>query len=697
MAVHKAFLVHEQQRRLRLSARAGDEHLADDRGLGASLPMPWLCWCWTCRSPASRRTSCTRSCTNGHTVAIPAHFAQLVRACGLGINSIFSNRLKPPRVPVRFSGTAERGSEMAQDRSDLLLPVETPDTSRPGDWAHDEGQTSPRPPERRVPAAVLALVGAITVGGLLLRLPSFNDSLMGDEISTFYIVHGHSIGRVMQLIHSNQETTPPLYFLVAWATKGLLGNEVQSIRLVSLVTGTAAIPLTFLLGIWTVGRRAALVGATCVALAPFMIYFSSEARPYMLVLFLALLSTLALLRAIDTGRVGWWVAYAVCTCAVAYTHYTVVFLLVAQLAWALWTQPKALKALLLANTAAAVAYLPWLGGLREDLRAPNFITTFVPVNLSSVSNIAENWWIGHPVILIRLLPGNLVVALAEAGLALGIVGRLLQLRGNPIGRLRGNPMGRSRVPLVFVLAIAPPLLIALYSWTRADVLGGGNQISSWPGLALAIGWLVTSPPKPLRFAAVTLTVGAFAVGGFAMLYATNQRTDIGAAVAFMNRPEFAGVPIVSSPYFNNPISELDVALAVSGDPTYVPGNADRVIPPTEKVDHPVIRLTGPALADQLVPLDGPRPQPASKLPTATPQVVARKALSLAHRHMILLVSPNGPTPTVLKYFPHSAISQFFKDLPAGSRVIEHRTYPGLSGLLPESVFVITVPGPTGGS
>ena len=75
-----------------------------------------------------------------------------------------------------------------------------------------------------LPGLFVVLVGLVTLGGLLLRLPSFHDSMSGDEISTYYIVNGHSLGRVLQLVHSNQETTPPLFFVLAWATKGLLGN-----------------------------------------------------------------------------------------------------------------------------------------------------------------------------------------------------------------------------------------------------------------------------------------------------------------------------------------------------------------------------------------------------------------------------------------------------------------------------------------
>ena len=304
--------------------------------------------------------------------------------------------------------------------TDLLgVPVTQPGPRAPS-VAQGSGSRLPRSvtggiDEGAHPGLVVALLSAVTVAGLLLRLPSFRDSLNGDEVSTYFIVVGHSLGGVLLLVHSNQETTPPLYFVLAWFTKGLLGNQAQSIRLVSLVAGTAAIPLTFLLGRLTVGRRAGLVGATCVALSPYMIFYSTQARPYMLVLFLALLSTLALLRAIDTGRVTWWVAYAACSCAAAYTHYTVVFILIVQLVWALWTRPQARRALVVANVAVGVAYLPWLGGLREDLRAPNFIGALTPVNPATIRDINENFWIGHPITPIGSLPGTFTVTLAGAG------------------------------------------------------------------------------------------------------------------------------------------------------------------------------------------------------------------------------------------------------------------------------------------
>jgi mannosyltransferase len=533
-----------------------------------------------------------------------------------------------------------------------------------------------------LPRLYLGLLAAITLVGLLLRLPSFNSSIAGDEISTYYIVAGHSLGRVLSLVYSRQETTPPLYFILAWATKGWLGNTVQSIRLVSLVTGIASIPLTFLLGLWTVGRRAALVAATCMACSPYMIYFSTEARTYMLVLFLALVSSICLLRALDTSRPLWWVGYAASTCAAAYSHYTAAFFLVAQLAWAFWTHPAARRALIISNAAAIVAYLPWIGGFRADLNSPNLIPPILaPFNFHTISRILEDFWIGHPTLSADVVPGNLAVTLAAVGLALGALGLVLNRRGKP-----APWQVSSRMVLILVLAVVPAVIMVLYSWLRVDVLGGGNMIASWPAMALAIGALVTAPAKPLRLTAVTLTVGAFAIGGADMLKSSSQPGNINAAAAFIDRTGRTG-PIVSVPFFQNPLTELDVALAGTPSYTYTPGDTeDKARPASRNDPHPVIRLDAPPLSEQLPHYAGPDPNPVFLgLPMTSPNVVARQAASLA-RNGTMFVVTYGLSPS-LNIKVSTALSskssirnsqllrQFFEALPPRFHVVEHVTFP----------------------
>jgi uncharacterized membrane protein len=192
--------------------------------------------------------------------------------------------------------------------------------------------------------------------GLAVRLPWFDDALYGDEVQAFWDVSGRSLGDTLHLLAGNStELSPPLFFVFAWVSDHLFGASAESLRIVSLAAGLATIPLTYLLGRRTVGVRAGLLGAAFVAVSPFMIFYSSQARPYALMVMLCLVSTLALLRAVRDGGRSWWLLYAATSCAAMYTHYTSVFPLAVQLGWALVTQPGARRCRRWSSTAARPA------------------------------------------------------------------------------------------------------------------------------------------------------------------------------------------------------------------------------------------------------------------------------------------------------------------------------------------------------
>ena len=210
----------------------------------------------------------------------------------------------------------------------------------------------------------------------------------------------------------------------------------------------------------------------------------------------------------------------------------------------------------------------------------------------------------------------------------------------------------------------------LYSALRSDVFGGPFLIGDWPGLALAIGALVTSPAKPLlRSVAVIVTLGVYAVGGVLMLGSAAQRPNINALVAYIDRTGTSGDPIVASTLFAGPLSEVDVALADNG----------------QSQDYPVLRLGSPSLAEQLAPLSGPHPQPALFQPVATPQAVAASAVALARHRTIFLISFS----TAL--YPNDAATEsraFLQDLPARYHVVTRLTYSAFSGSFLEKLYVI---------
>lgn len=531
------------------------------------------------------------------------------------------------------------------------------DTIVIGDRRRGRGTRAVRDRLQRSPSTlVVVLVAAITAAGVLLRLPSFGDSLFGDELSTYYIVTSHGLGRIVYLLQGHSvDLNPPLFFLLAWVAERF-GDGAQTLRLVSLLAGTAAIPLTYLLGVWTVGRRAALVGAALIALSPFLIFYSTEARAYALLLLLVLVCTLCLLRALDTGRLCWWAAYGFGSCAAMYTHYIAVFFLATLFVWAFVTAPRARPALLAVNLAAAIGYLPWLPTLIKDTRSPgNLVISFLePFSAHLVARSLARWSIGHPFLPVTKLPGHAALAVVLVGLAAALLGGALRaFRGSDEHRFTGLSPG---AVLVVVLLVAPPAEIALYSLVGHSVWEPRNLIAGWPALALAVGALVTSARGLLRVATVGMVILAYAIGAAKMLESSNQRPDYGSAVSFIDRVGPSGAPVIDVPGPTpGPLTELDAAFAQAGQ--------------SARERHPVLRLGLPSLHALL------RAPPYARVsPTAPPAVISH-AVQLA-RSQTLFVVALGQNSALLR--------TLLKPLPSPFHEVETRRFAGLA---PVSLYV----------
>jgi hypothetical protein len=507
--------------------------------------------------------------------------------------------------------------------------------------------------ERKLPHRLpFVLVAAIAVIGLLLRIPSFDGSLFEDELATYFIVTGHSLGSVLDLVRSDQEVTPPLFFILAWLAKGF-GDPTQGLKLISLIAGVAAIPLTYLLGLWTVGRRAGLVAAGLVALSPFLIFYSTEARAYELMLLMGLLSTLSLLRALHTGRARWWIGYGASSCAAIYTHYAVVFLLMAQFAWALWARRDAWRPLIAANVGAAIAYIPWLPGLQEDRSAPtNLLNLLHPFSLHTVGSDLQTWAIGTANLPVGSVPGDIARTLAVAGGAVGIAGLFVTLAR---AEREGSRLS-DRAVLVVVLALASPVGAALYSLFGSTVFIPNNLIPSWPGLAVAVAALLTSGPGLMRVAAVALTLAASAIGAAELLDPDNQRPDYEGAATFIDRVGRPGDPVVEVPNSANPLTPLEVALAGSG--RWTPS------------DHHVFRLGSPTFGSQLrarargLPLLAPLPVPTAKM-------IAGQAASRARGGDLFVVVPSDS-------LVRAEVGAVLRRLRRRFHQVATRTFPGFT-------------------
>ncbi len=323
------------------------------------------------------------------------------------------------------------------------------------------------------------------------------------------------------------EITPPLYFVAAWVTTHL-GHSVLWLRLPSLIAGELSIPVMYLLGVRTVGRRAALVATALTTLSPFMIYYSTEARAYGVMMLLVMGSTLAMLLALDTRRPAWWVLYAVCSCGAVYTHVTSVFVLAAQFLWLCWARPEARRAAVIANLGAVAGLAPWTAGFYRDYTSPTLtiLSLLSPFSLHAIPSIVGHWAIGYPYANydagVAHLPGPVALGL----LALGTIAALLGLGARalrPADRVRGR-LSR-RMVLVAILLLATPVAEAVISTFSSHIFGVRNLAASWPGLALAFAAVLIACGRRLRWLAVSLALAGFAIGAVLMLSPTYSRPD----------------------------------------------------------------------------------------------------------------------------------------------------------------------------
>jgi hypothetical protein len=499
-------------------------------------------------------------------------------------------------------------------------------TSRPSKWA--------------------LIVAAATVVGFALRVTLVDQSLLGDELASYWVVTRHSgLGGVLDVVHSDAEITPPLYFLLAKLTTQIDATPAM-MRLPSLLAGTASIPLTYLVGRRTVGAVAGAVAALLVAASPFMVYYSTEARGYGLMMFLLLLSTAALLRALDSGAIGWWVLYAGASCAAMYTHYTAAFVLAAQALWALWANPEARRAVIFANLGAALAFLPWLSGTVADFNSPTtpILSALQPFTPDAIRSSLEHFSIGFPYALVPLhdIPGTAALVLLSAGIVLGIAGLWTAHRGAGPPRLGGRDTRR----LVLLVAMVVGVLggEALFSLLSTNLFGTRNLAAAWTPCALLLAALLCSGRRPLAIVASALVVAGLGWGSVKMLGTNYQRPDFASAAGVIVEESEPPAPVVvarsPSP---GPLSPIDAEL-----PRH----------------YPIFRL-GLSSKPPGDPFAAAKPPPA-------PQAVAAEAARRAGGGKIFMITPYaGPG----AYDPN--VTKAIAALPPRYRLVEKRVYDGL--------------------
>jgi mannosyltransferase len=320
---------------------------------------------------------------------------------------------------------------------------------------------------------------------------------------------------------SSYEWNPPLYLLIAWPWAKLFGTGETGLRSLSALLGIAVVPLIYLCGRELVSRRAGLVAAAFAAVNPFMIWYSQEAREYMLLVALCAASLLCFARAwrAPSGRTMLW--WALLSALALLTQYFAAFLVAAEgLALVYRARSRASVVALGAVGVVVLALVPhviprldrpaqFIVSLPLSLRLQQVPITF-GLNTLYQSNIVSDGLIGGAA-LAAILIALLVVGAGErelrgAGLAAGLAAAVLLVPLLLAGLGHDDYIARGLmpawIPLAIVIAAActargarvpgAALAVALLAmFVYAGIRIGGDarrfQKPDWRGVAAALG------------------------------------------------------------------------------------------------------------------------------------------------------------------------------------------------------------------
>jgi mannosyltransferase len=319
-------------------------------------------------------------------------------------------------------------------------------------------------------AGLTALAAALRFSTLGLQ------SYRHDEAVTAGRVLVSSLSGTMHRVWTG-ESTPPLYYVLAWFWSHLFGVREAGLRSLSAVFGTATVPVAYLAGRELIGRRTGLVVAAIVAVNPILVWYSQDARAYALLVLLSTAALLFFLRALKSGSradLAWWAAFSALALA---THYFAVF-------------PLAIEAALLLARARPLRRVAWaLAGAA----AAGLALSPIALHQAHGSN---NDWIASFHVSRRLHDAAIAFFAGETGLLRhALVPIALFALAVALLLLRAGARERRGAAVSFAIGAGAVALALLFAAVGQDYILGRNLLPALIPLAMVGAAGIAAPPS----------------------------------------------------------------------------------------------------------------------------------------------------------------------------------------------------------
>jgi len=359
---------------------------------------------------------------------------------------------------------------------------------------------------RALSGATAALIVLTAVGAVLRCWRIGHQSFWLDEAYTVALMK-RGFGQMLSTI-PHSESTPPLYYVLAWLWSRVFGTGAAGLRSLSALFGIATIPVAYAAARRLFDTRVALVAAALVAFNPYFVWYSQEARAYALLVFVAALSLLAFAHAIRERTRRAFLLWATVAVVALLTHYFAAFLLVPEAAYLLYvTRSRWMAAAIALPLACAGALVPLVLAQRRTAHAQ---------------------WIGNIALSRRVseLPKKFVTG--ELGLPLPVLGAAagaIVVAALAWALLRADPATRRTAALMVALALAVAAIPLVLAAAAADYVIGRNLIVLYLPLALATAAGLASAGRAGVVGAAAVCAVALVVNGYVAYDSKVERDD----------------------------------------------------------------------------------------------------------------------------------------------------------------------------
>lgn len=206
---------------------------------------------------------------------------------------------------------------------------------------------------------------------------------------------------------ANQSTHPPLFFCLMHSWLGNIGANYSGLlfqlRSLPALFGVSAIAAIYFLNKIAFNRQAGLIASAFMAVSPFGIYLSQEARHYTLPVLIITLSLIGLIQIQqDISQKKWrpivWFMWVIINAIGLYIHYFFILALLAEIATLIFLllklKRKEISLYLLTFTFCLlpfILFIPWIPALLEHFSRPETSWLPSPQNVAPLYQIIAAW------------------------------------------------------------------------------------------------------------------------------------------------------------------------------------------------------------------------------------------------------------------------------------------------------------------